>query len=232
MSNTPNKRKRIPSTTVILPPACAKWAVTDPQHPENKFDPANKNWSIRLEWEGDARAEVEKLLGPLLPQALEAKKAELIEEAGDNAIKRKRAEEMEYETPWREVLNRETAEPTGAIEIVLKRAEYKLDRFTKAKVRNSPPMVVDASLQATSAPIPNGAIVVAKMATWPVYFAQDNKAGIKRLLESIQIVSMPVAKTPDASGFERYEDGWTGDAPGSAEGQSGEGRPASSGADY
>jgi len=157
--------------------------------------------------------------------------AELIEEAGDNAIKFKRAKEMEYETPWREVLNRETAEPTGAIEIVLKRAEYKLDRFTKAKVRNSPPMVVDANLQATSAPIPNGAIVVVKMATWPVYFAQDNKAGIKRLLESIQIVSMPVAKTPDASGFERYEDGWTGQDGGPSN-EPGSSPSPSSGADY
>lgn len=222
-------RKRIPSTVVILPPALAKWAVTDPNHPENKFDPENKNWSIRLEWEGEARDQVEKLLGPLLPQALDAKREELIAEAGDNAIKRKAAEAMEFETPWREVLNRETAEPTGAIEIVLKRGEFKMDRRTKLKVKNSPPLVVDSQRQPTSAPIPNGAIVVAKMATWPVYFAKDNKVGIKRLLEAIQVISLPAARTPDASGFEDYDDGFTADQSPQA---AGEAQPVRSGADY
>lgn len=231
--NSPVARKRIPSKTVFLPPGRAMYAVTDPGHPENKFDPENKNWSIRVVWEGEGRVALERLLGPMLPEALEAKQGELVAEAGDNAIKLKRAQAMEYETPWREVLSRETGEPTGEVEIVLKRAEFRTDRITKAKVRNSPPLVVDARLQQTSAPIPNHATVVVKMATWPVYFAQDNKAGIKRLLESIQVLRMPEARKPDAEGFEVYDDGYSAEGgEGSPSGEGAAPSPVSSGADY
>lgn len=231
MTNIPQRRQRIPSKTVILPPAKAFFAVTDPANPENKFDPENKNWSIRLVWEGEGRNAVEKLLGPMLPEALDAKKAELIAEAGDNAIKRKRAEEMEYETPWREVLNRETAEPTGEIEIVVKRPAMRMQRGSTQKVPNSPPLVVDARAIQTNAPIPNRATVIVKMATWPVYFAQDNKAGIKRLLESVQVIAMPEARRPDASGFEVYDDGYSAEEA-QPEAKPGDKAPLAPGADY
>ncbi|SKA17521.1 hypothetical protein SAMN02745126_03982 [Enhydrobacter aerosaccus] len=199
-------RPRIPSKTLILPAGTAWFAVTHPDRAENKWDPTNPNWSIRVVWEGEARKEVERLLGPLPLEALEIKKAELIAAAGSDMVKVKKAEAMEYEMPWREVLSKETGEPTGEIEIVFKRPAWKTDRATKMKVRNSPPATVNAQAEIVSGlVIPNRSIVVVKMATWPVYFSSDNRAGIKRLLESVQLVSLPKARTPDASGFQKYE---------------------------
>ena len=226
-----NRRQRIPSKTVILPAGKAFFAVTDPMKPENKFDETNPQWSVRVVWDGEARKAVEQMLGPMLPEALEAKRAELISEAQEKGdkIKEKKAEAMDYETPWREVLNKETAEPTGEIEIVFKRPAFRTVRGSTAKVPNSPPHVVDKSLNTFLGPIPNRAMVVVKMATWPVYFPQDNKAGIKRLLESIQVVAMPEARRPDASGFEKYEDDGEGDeGTARSEGSS----PVAPGADY
>lgn len=227
-----NNRMRIPSTTIVLPPGKAFFAVTHPDKAENKFDPANKNWSIRVVWDGENRKKVEQLLGPLVPAALDAKKAELIAEAQEKGdkIKEKKAGEMESEVPWREVLDRETAEPTGEIEIVFKRPEMRLNRSAGTKVKNSPPLVIDAQRATTSEPIPNRAIVAVKMATWPVYFAADNKAGIKRLLEAVQIISMPEARKPDADGFDTFDDGYKADADGASQG--GEAPVAASGSDY
>lgn len=211
MTNPP--RRRTPSKEIVLPPGEAWFAVTAPDKPENKFDPANPSWSIKVKWSPEDRKAVEQLLGPLLPEALEAKRAELISEAqreGDK-IKEKKAASMEYETPWREVLSRETGEPTGELELVLKRSPTKFQKGSSVKVPNSPVLVVDANLKATTAPIPNRAKVIVKMATWPVYFAKDNKAGIKRNLEAIQIVSMPAARAPDTSGFAPQEGGYSAD---------------------
>jgi hypothetical protein len=227
-----NKRNRIPSKTVILPPGKAMFAVTHPNKAENKWDPTNPQWSIRVVWEGEARKKVEQLLGPMVPEALEAKKAELIAEAREKGdmIKEKKAEAMESETPWREVLSKETAEPTGEIEIVFKRPAFRTDRSTDMKVPNSPPATANAQAEIVAGlPIPNRSLVAVKMATWPVYFASDNKAGIKRLLESVQLIAMPEARKPDASGFQKYEDNGSGDDEGQAEGNA---APANSGADY
>lgn len=213
MNTTQPNRTRIPSKPIILPEGEAWFSVTDPAKPENKFDPANPVWSIKVKWSPEERKAVEQLLGPLLPEALEAKKAELLDEAqraGDK-IKEKRVDQMEYETPWREVLSRETGEPTGELELVLKRSPTKFQRGSQVKVVNSPVLVVDASLKPTAAPIPNRARVIVKMATWPVYFAKDNKVGIKRNLEAIQIVAMPAARTPDTQGFAAIEDGYSSD---------------------
>lgn len=228
---TTQTRRRIASKTIILPPALAFFAVTD--KPENKFDPANLNWSIKLVWSGEGRAAVEKELGPLLPEALEIKKAEQIEEAiaKKDKIKENLANAMEYETPWREVMNRETAEPTGEIEMVLKRPAMRTQRGSDVKVPNSKPLVVDAMTNVILRPIPNRALVRVKMATWPVYFPKDNKAGIKRLLESIQVLAMPEARRPDASGFEAQNDGWTDDGDDHAP-QTGGQSPVAAGADY
>lgn len=231
MSNQNNVRRRTPSKLVILPPGKGLFAVTDPANPENKFDPSNKQWSIKVVWGAEDRKKVEQLLGPLIPEALEAKREELLEEArqkGDK-LKEKKAAEMESELPWREVMSRETGEPTGEIEMVFKRPAMRTQRGSIEKVPNSPPLVVDAKRAPLARPIPNGATVVVKMATWPVYFPQDNKASIKRLLEAIQVVAMPAARTPDASGFEDFDDGYSGEgdeAP--AQGST----PVPAGADY
>ncbi|HEY0879886.1 MAG TPA: hypothetical protein VGD87_00085, partial [Archangium sp.] len=222
----------IPSQTIILPAGLAFYAQTI--EPENKFDPASKNWSIKVEWEGAAREAVEKMLGHLPLEALETKKAEMIEEARAkrNKVDELKYEQMTYELPWRAVMNKETAEPTGAIEMVFKRPELKMDRFTKTKVPNSPPYVCDKALAPFLRPIPNRSLVIVKFATWPVYFPADNKAGIKRLLESIQVVSLPTARRPDASGFEAMEpdhDDETDHAPSAREGAA---QAAAPGADY
>lgn len=225
-------KKRTPSETIFLPPMKVVWAVTDPEKPENKFDPEKKQWSLRLVSTDEAnRKAIEQLLGPYAPKFLEIKREQLLDEAGDDAIKRKRANEAEHEVAWRERLSRETAEPTGELELVLKRDEFKIDNRTKKKVRNQPPMVVDAQLNQVDLVPPSGSIVVAKMATWPVYFAKDNKVGMKRLLESIQVISVPAGRAPDASGFERYDDGYSADAAGDEAEERGS-RPVSSGADY
>lgn len=227
---TTNKNKRIPSETIFMPPGKAFFAVTHPDKPDAKFDPANPNWSIRVVWEGEARKKVEQLLGPLVPRALEAMRERLIDEAREKGdkIKEKKAEAMTDEMPWREVLNRETAEPTGEIEIVFKRPAYRTDKNSGSKVPNSPPATVNR--QAEIIPglvIPNRSVVVVKMATWPVYFQNDNKAGIKKLLESVQLISLPEARKPDASGFQKYED----DAD-DGEGQSAPAQGPVGGADY
>lgn len=228
------KRNRIPSKTLILPPGKAFFAVTHPDRAENKFEPTNPQWSIRVVWDGEGRKQVENLLGPLVPEALEAKKAELIAEAVDegNKVKELRAEAMTHETPWREVLNKETAQPTGEIEIVFKRPAYRLDRASGSKVRNSPPATADSRGQIVHGlAIPNRAIVAIKMATWPVYFASDNVAGLKRLLEAVQLIAMPEARKPDASGFQSYDDGYVGDEGEGGQSAPGE-APASVGGDY
>jgi hypothetical protein len=149
------------------------------------------------------------LLGPLVPESLEALREKLIAEAREKGdrIKEKKAEAMVSELPWREVLSKETAEPTGEIEIVFKRPAFRADRASGAKVPNSPPATVNRQGEIIAGlVIPNRSLVAVKMATWPVYFASDNKAGIKRLLESVQLISLPEARKPDASGFEKYED--------------------------
>jgi len=233
-------KKRTPSETIFLPPMKVLWAVTDPDRPENKWDPEKKQWSIRLvSTDEENRKAVEQLLGPYAPKFLEIKREQLIDEAGDDKIKLRRLEKgddkvgpLDYEIAWRERLDRETAEPTGELELVLKRDEYKIDRRTKKRVRNAPPMVVDASLQVIDLVPPPGSIVVVKMATWPVYFASDNKVGMKRLLESIQVLSVPTGRAPDASGFERYNDGYSAEDAAGDEAEERPSRPVSSGADY
>jgi len=235
-----NNKYRVPSETVFLPPMKVIWAVTDPNRPENKFDPEKKAWSLRLVSTNEAnRKNVEALLGPFLPRFFEMKKAELIEEAGDNKIKLRRLEQgddkvgpVDIETPWRERISRETGEPTGELELMLKRDEFRIDRRTKQKVRNAPPLVIDAHRKPVLLVPPPGSIVIAKMATWPVFFAADNKIGMKRLLEACQIVSMPQARTPDASGFEEIDDGYSAEDrdEGGSEASSGS-RPVA-GADY
>lgn len=236
MTNPTNtgRRARIPSKPVILPAGKGLFAVTDPQNPENKFDPTNRQWSIKVVWSPEERKKVEQLIGPLVPEALEAKRAELLDEAAreGNKIKEKAAASMTEEMPWREVISKETGEPTGELEMVFKRPAMKTVKGSAEKVPNSPPLVVDAKRNPTLRPIPNGARVVVKMATWPVYFAKDNKASIKRLLESIQVIVLPQARTPDASGFEDYddEDGYDGTTEGTSSGEGSGAVPA--GADY
>lgn len=236
-----NSKKRIPSETYFLPPMKVLWAVTDPDKPENKYNPEQKQWSIRLvSTDEDNRKAVEQQLGPILPRFLDVKREELIAEAeakGDKiALKRltqgdDKVGPLDYELPWRDRLSRETAEPTGELELVLKRDEFKIDRRSKKKVRNDPPIVVDAQTNQIDLIPPPGSIVVCKMATWPVYFAKDNKVGMKKLLEAIQVISMPAGRKPDASGFERYDDGYSA-AEGADEGEAGEREGSSPGADY
>jgi hypothetical protein len=227
----PNNNKRIPSETIVLPPGKALFATLHPDKPDAKYDPTNPTWSIRVEWEGEARKQVEQLLGPYVPRSLETMRERLIEEAREKGdkIKEKKAEAMESELPWREVLNRETAEPTGAIEIVFKRPSMRKDRNSGVLVPNSPPATVNR--QAEIVPglvIPNRSIVQVKMATWPVFFPNDNKAGIKKLLESVQLISLPAARKPDASGFQKYEDDGADEAPADAP----QGTAPVGGADY
>lgn len=211
-----NRRPRTPSKTIFLPVGEALFFVT--KTPENKWDANNLQWSGKIKYNSEERKAVEQLLGPLLPEALEAKKAELIAEAkgslpngGDDMVKMKLAEAMEYETPWREVIDRETGQPTGDIEIVVKRPALRMNRATKEKEPNSAPLVVDSQGKPTNSPVPNRARVIVKMATWPVYFPKDNVAGIKRLFEAVQIVSMPEAFRPTADGFGVIEGGYVAD---------------------
>lgn len=224
-------RKRIPSENIVLPPAIAMWAVTDPHNPEGyKGDTANRNWGLKLYWEGEARKEVEALLGPKALNALEVKREELLEEAGPDKLKQKKANEAEMELPWREEFSRETGEPTGRIEIVAKRPEYRTVRGERKL--NTPPLVIDASKHPITTRVPNGATVVVKIASWPVYFAKDNRVGIKRLLEVVQVVKLPEARRPTADDMDAYDDGYTAEAD-EGTGDTGEGsRPVASGADY